>query len=166
LPLFALNQKKKFQQPDINGEGSQQPMLALTVPRLRLAWTANEDELLLYTYVIMKARRNIRWEPMRNVLPHRKPNSCRNRLSALTRTQSQKARVLKLVNAWEQVYRDAIRAGKLEETRAFDNKDEASNTDDNERDSSDDGKDDSHVLDEEIVTYLTYFLNALREDPR
>jgi hypothetical protein len=121
---------------------------------------------LLYSYVIMKARRNIRWEPMRNVLPNRKPNSCRNRLATLTRTQVQKARVMKLVNAWQQIYRDAIRAGKLEEARAVNDNDEVSNVNNVDGDDSDNDKDESHILDQEIVTYLTYFLNALKEDPR
>ncbi|KAI9287206.1 hypothetical protein BC943DRAFT_319252 [Umbelopsis sp. AD052] len=152
------------QDDDFDGETSRQSMPKLVAPRLRLPWTANEDELLLYSYVIMKARRNIRWEPMRNVLPNRKPNSCRNRLSTLTRTQTQKARILKLVHAWQVVYRDALRSGKLTDTMGAKDKRDNSRVV-NDVDDSDDDKDESYVLDQELVTYLTYFLNALRENP-
>ncbi|KAJ2955671.1 hypothetical protein NQZ79_g8359 [Umbelopsis isabellina] len=133
--------------------------------RTRKVWTDQEDELLLYGFAIMKSRRNIRWEPMMQVLKDRKPSSCRQRIAILTKTGHQRSTVYKLIQAWQDIYRQGIQSGELKDA-AF-RKERRPSEEDQPDGTSEDlvSDEDDFGLGYNLTECLRYFFERLRNDP-
>lgn len=134
--------------------------------RTRKQWTDQEDELLLYGFAIMKSRRNIRWEPMMQVLKDRKASSCRQRIAILTKTGHQRSTVYKLIQAWQDIYRQGIQSGELKDASFRKEKleyddDQPGNTTENVASDEED-----FGLGYNLTECLRYFFERLRNDPR
>jgi hypothetical protein len=103
---------------------------------------------------------------MMQVLKDRKPSSCRQRIAILTKTGHQRSKVYKLIQAWQDIYRQGIQSGELKDA-AF--RKERKHSDEDQYDdtladiSNDEG---DYGLGYNLTECLRYFFERLRNDPR
>lgn len=91
----------------------------------RIQWKVEEDELLLYCYVIMKSRAQrlqsrFMWKSMEVVLPERPPEQCRHRLGRLKMIPKIAEHIVHLTSLWTIYYNQGIRNGAIKDENPYD----------------------------------------------
>ncbi|CAG8528472.1 10119_t:CDS:10 [Funneliformis mosseae] len=104
--------------PVINDEERFETQYEQYSQRQRPIWSKEEDELLFYSYIIIKHRSTkfrFFWSPVTKVLPHKSREMCRRRFNVLTKNSAFQARVSNYLSFWKDIYTDAIKKGDLKE---------------------------------------------------
>lgn len=91
----------------------------------RIQWTVEEDELLLYCYVIMKTRARrlesrFQWKSIQTVLPGRTTERCRHRVSKLKAIPKVADHIVHLTGLWDMYYKQGINSGALTDDNPLD----------------------------------------------
>lgn len=121
------------------------PNIMATSRLKRSKWSAQEDELLMYTHAILRIRsKKIRflWTAAKKVLPDRDLNACRNRLMKLRENPKTADTAYRLELLWQRIYSRGIATGELKDDNTFDN------------------------VNFDILGHLTYFIQQMQLNPR
>lgn len=91
----------------------------------RVQWTVEEDELLLYCYVIMKSRARrlesrFMWKSMQSVLPERTPERCRHRIGRLKAIPKIAEHIVHLSGLWDIYYKQGVNNGAIHDENPLD----------------------------------------------
>lgn len=114
--------------------------------RARYQWSAEDDELLIYSYVILRHRapsRNMfRWTAIQQVFPTRKPETCRHRLTRMMTDTVYMEQLETATTLWTRFFEEGIQRDEIENPNP------------------------REMVDFDILSFLTYFLKRLNdEDP-
>ncbi|KAG0172420.1 hypothetical protein DFQ30_010488 [Apophysomyces sp. BC1015] len=110
----------------------------------RMKWSSQEDELLIYTNIILRMRSKksrFLWSAAKKVLPEREANACRNRLTKLKENPKMAENMFKLELAWRRIYAEGIASGAIEDTDPYD------------------------MLNFDILGHLSYFIQRMQLEP-
>jgi hypothetical protein len=89
----------------------------------RTVWTAQDDELLIYVYIILRhrSRSKFYWAAAAQVFPDRSLGSLRHRLPKLLNSTTYAERYDMSTPLWDKYYHEGILSGELEDTRPTEN---------------------------------------------
>ncbi|KAI8882241.1 hypothetical protein K501DRAFT_334165 [Backusella circina FSU 941] len=109
----------------------------------RVLWSDQEDEILMYSYIVMRGRlsanRDFRWSPATRLLPNRTNNSCRNRFDKMIMKSRHRERVIAYERLWARFYKEGIQRGDIVDERPDD------------------------PINFDIITFMEYFIIRLNE---
>lgn len=110
----------------------------------RQTWSIEDDELLIYSYVILRLRATsrslFRWPAIKQVFPSRKSESCRHRLNRMLTDTVYMEQLETATTLWSKFYTEGIQSGELQ--------------DPNPRE----------MVDFDLLSFLTYFLKRLNDE--
>ncbi|KAI9016445.1 hypothetical protein CLU79DRAFT_837736 [Phycomyces nitens] len=84
----------------------------------RKSWSADEDDLLIYSYIVLKNRSEqdrMRWSLVVDLFPNRNINKLRRRMGKLLQFPKVQRRTSYLKKHWRILYNEAIKSGELKE---------------------------------------------------
>ena len=109
----------------------------------RMAWSDEDDQLLMYSHIILQqraARRSdFRWQAATQVFPQRTSSQCRNRMLKLNANPLVREQINTSSHLWARFYREGIQRKELDDPMP------------------------REVVDFDLLTYLAYFLKRLNE---
>ncbi|KAI7865321.1 hypothetical protein BDF14DRAFT_1997200 [Spinellus fusiger] len=89
----------------------------------RSKWSEREEEILIYSYVIIKERSShsrFVWSAMRNVIPDRRPSTSRYRIAKLKKNQQSVERLAYLSHIWRIFYNEGCKNGDIVDNNIYD----------------------------------------------
>lgn len=112
--------------------------------RKRLIWTAQDDEVLLYMYTILRHRSRMNkaklsWSPAQQIFPDREMQTCRHRKDRMMGQSGFSEKYELYLIYWDTFYREGIANGDIVDPRPHDN---------------------TKV---DILSYIEYFIQRLQE---
>lgn len=113
---------------------------------VRQQWPAEDDELLIYSYVILRhrapSRNTFRWTAIQQIFPARRPESCRHRLTRMLTDTVYMEQLETATTLWNRFFEEGMQSGEIENPNP------------------------REMVDFDLLSYLTYFLKRLNdEDP-
>lgn len=84
----------------------------------RRPWSEEEDDLVIYAYVILKHRgrySRLSWHPLKQVFPDRKPEICRHRVNVLRKNPERIREIDILSKTWPSLYEEGLREGAFKD---------------------------------------------------
>ncbi|CAJ0758213.1 2839_t:CDS:10 [Entrophospora sp. SA101] len=82
----------------------------------RPVWSTQEDEILLYAYVILKIRSQkfrFLWGAVLKLFPEKTNEMCRRRVNVLMRNAATVEYINYLMSRWEKIYKEGVKKGEI-----------------------------------------------------